>query len=255
MGNVVAVNLASYGKYREGALEHLASIGIRYVEVPVPPAEEVETLRADLSRHGVQPSTLMASLDWKKDGWEKDFQSQLSTARDLGVSILFVSAHAGELGKEEAYRRLRHMGERAGGYGITIALETHPDLCSNADEMLKTMEAVGHPRIRINFDTANIYFYNEGADAVTELKKVAPYVVSVHLKDTNGGYRTWHFPGLGEGIVNFPEVFRILSERGFAGPYTMEIEGIKGEDLPKEQVYDRVARSVEYLRRIGVMEP
>ncbi|MCS7223840.1 MAG: sugar phosphate isomerase/epimerase [Armatimonadetes bacterium] len=249
---MIAVNLSSYGRYRDGALEHLASIGIGYVEIPVPPPDKVSQITEELNRYGLRASTLMASLDLKSATVAEEMEPQFQVAQSLQVPILFASVHAGELGKEKAYERLRQIGERADAYGITLALETHPDLCTNADEMLETMEGVHHPRIRINFDTANIYFYNQGRDSVTELRKVAPFVVSVHLKDTNGGYRTWYFPGLGEGVVNFPEIFRILSERGFFGPYTMEIEGIEGESLTREQVYDRVARSVDYLRKIGV---
>ena len=58
---------------------------------------------------------------------------------------------------------------------------------------------------------------------------------------------------LGEGIVDFPAVFRLLNERGFQGPFTMELEGIGGENLSEEQQQQRVAASVGYLRGHGLV--
>ena len=85
------------------------------------------------------------------------------------------------------------------------------------------------------------------------MRKVIDFVGAVHLKDTSGGYRTWYFPALGEGVVDFPRVYRELNAKGFHGPFTMELEGIDGENLTEEGAKERVATSVRYLRGIGVL--
>jgi inosose dehydratase len=111
--------------------------------------------------------------------------------------------------------------------------------------------------VRVNFDTANIYYYNEGIDGITELKKILDYVEAVHLKETNGGFKTWYFPTYGDekGIVKFGEVFRLLNGRGFNGPFTMEIEGCQGdaEKRDADAYVKRVTDSVQYLRKLGVV--
>src|SRR4030043_435614 len=94
-----------------------------------------------------------------------------------------------------------------------------------------TMQAVDHPNVRINYDTANVSFYNRGVTAVGELGKLIDYVATVHLKDSTGKFEEWVFPTLGTGVADFPEVFRMLNARGFAGPCTMELEGTKGVDF------------------------
>jgi len=94
----------------------------------------------------------------------------------------------------------------------------------------------------------------QGIDGIEELKKVLEYVEGVHLKDTDGGYKSWHFPALGQGIVDFPTVFRLLNERGMCGPFTIEIEGIGGEETTPELVSQRMSRSAQYLRDIGALE-
>ena len=86
-----------------------------------------------------------------------------------------------------------------------------------------------------------------------ELEKIRSYVASVHLKDTNGKPKTWYFPTLGEGVVDFPKVFQLLNEVGFHGPFTLEMEGIQGENLSFEETHQRIVDSVNYLRSIGVI--
>ena len=119
------------------------------------------------------------------------------------VKIIFVSVHAGDTDRNAVYNRLRAIGENAEPAGIKVCLETHPDMAHNGEIALETMEAVNHPNICVNFDTGNVYYYNHNVTAVSEVQKVLPHVGAVHLKDTNGGYRTWHFPTLGEGVGRF----------------------------------------------------
>lgn len=252
---LLACNLGSYGKFREAAWSHLPQIGVRHVEIGVPPAEDVAAVQERLSAAGLAASTLQGPCDASSDAGIETVRQAAATARRMGVAIMFVSVKEGEAPRAEVYRRLRAMGDAAGEHGVTLAVETHPEVAHNADAALETMAGVDHPNVRLNFDTGNVYFYNHDVDAVDQVRRVAPYVVAVHLKDTGGGYRSWNFPALGEGVVDFAGVFRVLGERGFTGPYTMELEGVEGERLDEEGAKARVARSVAHLRALGVWEP
>lgn len=252
MANLIACNVGSYGRYAAGAYEHLRAIGLSAVEIGMPAADAVPGLLDELGRYGLRPTTVMGSFDLSKPDCAEALRPQVAIAQRLGVHILFLSVHRGELPEQEAYARLRAAGDVAAAAGVTLALETHPDLCANGDLALQTMRGVDHPNVRVNFDTANVYYYNHNVTAVSEVRTIAPYVVSVHLKDTNGGYHAHHFPTLGEGVVDFPEVFRILNGEGMTGPFTLELEGIAGENLTEEQQRGRVAQSYAYLKRIGV---
>lgn len=251
MKNIIACNVGSYGKYRDTAYDHLPKIGLKHVEIGAPALADAEKVQAELQKHSLSASTLMGKCDVADENVAENFKETLEVATKMGTKVIFVSVHAGEIPKPVVYDRLRQVGDNAAKYGIKVAMETHPDLIQNGDIALETMQGVNHPNIRVNFDTANIYYYNEGTTAVAELSKIAKYVAGVHLKDTNGKPRTWYFPTLGEGVVDFPEVFRILNAVGFHGPFTMELEGIEGENLNLEQQQQRVQKSVEYLRSIG----
>jgi L-ribulose-5-phosphate 3-epimerase len=249
-GSWIACRVASYAPYEHLAFEHLASLGIRFVEVPLP-TEDLPGLVSRLRHFGLQVSTVQGVCDVTRDDAAAQIESQVPALQALGARYLFVSVQAGSTPRELVWSRLRRAGDVGCKFGVTICLETHPDLVTNAEVGLKTMEAVDHPNVRINFDTANVYFYNEGASAVSELRRLLPFVASVHLKDTDGGYRHWHFPALGRGVVDFRAIFELLDGAGFAGPCTLEIEGIEGETRTERLVCDRIAESVGFLRGLG----
>ncbi len=150
---------------------------------------------------------------------------------------------------------LRRLGDLASSLGLTLSLETHKGPTQNARAMLDLMNDVDHPSVRLNFDTGNIAYYNEGLDPVSELRQVAGLVASVHLKDSRGRFEDWFFPALGDGIVDFVGIREALDAVGFSGPLTVEIEGIGGEPEPGLTArIDRVRGSADHLRRCGYLE-
>ncbi len=253
MKNIIACNLGSYGQFRAGAYAHLAEIGLTNVEIGVPSTESVDALQSELDAYGLTATSLLGGCNIASETVVTDFQTTLNIAAQMDVQIIFVSVHAGDTDRNVACDRLRAIGENAAPAGIKVCLETHPDMAQNGNIALETMKAVNHPNICINFDTGNVYYYNHNVTAVSEVQKVLPHVGAVHLKDTNGGYRTWHFPTLGEGVVDFKALFQELNANGFYGPFTMELEGIEGENLDEAGVQARVADSLQYLKDIAVI--
>ena len=143
------------------------------------------------------------------------------------------------------------VGNAVAARDITLVLETHPPLLHNGEVCLELMRAVNHPSVRINFDTGNISFYTDGGDAVAELEKIAPYVASTHLKDHDGEFEAWHFRTLGEGVVDFAGVLRILKSVDYTGPYILQPEGVRGEELTEAQTKEQIEKSFEHLRQLG----
>ena len=173
----------------------------------------------------------------------------------FGVNVVVTGvgqpADAGE--RRAIVAGLRTLGDVAQALGVTIALETHKGPTENAGAMLALIAEVDHPAVLVNFDTGNIAYYNEGVDPVAELEKVKHLVRNVHLKDNRGGFEDWYFPAIGDGgSIDFRRVREVLDSVGFAGPYTIEIEGVGGEPEPGlDARHDRVARSVDHLRACG----
>jgi L-ribulose-5-phosphate 3-epimerase len=253
MPNIIACRLASYGDYQDRAWSHLPQIGIRNIEMPAPAPDELAAAKKKLADHGLTATSLQGKTDVTQANAAESMQPQFEACAALGSKVLFLSAKAGQTDRPLVWQRLRAIGDLARSFGVTVGVETHPDLVTNGDVGLETMKAVNHPNIRINFDTANIYFYNRNRTAVGELAKVIDYVISVHLKDTPGGFEEWTFPALGTGAVDFPAIFKMLGTRGFTGPYTMELEGTKGVDRSESEQLAYIADSVAYLKRIRAL--
>lgn len=257
MKNFLSCRLATYGKFQDEAIEHLASIGILCAEVGVGGAtpdemlKEAETLKGKLDAAGMRASSVQARIDLKSADPVADFEPWCKVSKVLGNEIIFLSVKSVEGDMPRTYSRLHDLGDMVAGYGLTVGMETHPDLVTNGTVGRQSMEGIKHPNIGVNFDTANVYYYNEGVDSPTELQKVLKWVVSVHLKDTDGSYHGWCFPAFGEGIVDFKAVFDILNARGFYGPWTFEIEGVQGDEFGLDLIRGRVEKSLAHLKSVG----
>ncbi len=247
----IGVRLMSYGNFQETAWTHLPSIGIKYILIPIPTPEQVGDMMKKLQEHGLKVLVMRGEADLTQDTCVQQLEEQFKICSQMGVHYLFLSAKRQETPKEVVYERLRRAGDIAEKYNVTLVLETHPDLGTNGDVQVETMKAINHPRVRVNFDTANITYYNQNTDAVTELKKSIPYVATVEFKDHTGEFETWNFPPLGQGKVNFPEILKILKEHHYKGPITIEFEGVKGVELTEEQTKEAIEKSVNYLRTLG----
>jgi sugar phosphate isomerase/epimerase len=251
MRNIVSCRPESYRKYRDEAYEHLAKIGVHHVELVMPKIEDVDSVLKELERHGLSIASLHAPCNIQNKNVSDEFKLPVEVAQRVGAKKILASVQADDLEVRTAYQRLRDIEAIAAEANLIVILETHPDLATNGGVSRQTMEGVDHPNVRINFDTANIHYYNECADTVEEMKKILEYIEGVHLKDTNGEFETWYFPTLGEGIVDFSKVRELLNNRGFFGPFTIEIEGIKGENLTLKQTLKRMEKSIDHLRKCG----
>lgn len=258
------------------AVENIRAAGIDHLELAlrghnfgglVIPESAVVTEKADdataqkfcehLAKHGVKVSGCnVGGADIRTEEGVALTERRIQFAKrwfDVSVVVSGAGQPADAAERKTIVSHLRRIGDTAGALGVTVALETHKGPTQNARAMLALMSEVDHPQIRLNFDTGNIAYYNEGANPVDELEQVKHLVRNVHLKDNRGGLEDWYFPALGEGgAVDLKRIREILDGVGFTGPYTVELEGIGGEPEPGlEERQARIARSAEHLRACG----
>jgi len=237
-------------------LDRVAALGIKYLEIVMKDGESAEDVLRIIEPHGLQVSTVHphpTPLD-DAEALLATMRTASAYAQKLGAKGFFVSMHAGETPHEQAFALLRQVGDIVADHGLFLAMETHQDLCENGAKAAANLGAIDHPAIGWNFDTANVYYYNEGVDAVSEVRKAAGLVRSLHAKDTPGGYHDPNFPNLGEGVVDFAGVAAVLDEVGFVGPWTMELEGVAGSANSAELMEANVRACAEHLRGLGVVE-
>ena len=256
------------------AYSHFAQAGIRYVEIPAMPAalamrhdlttfvpeilgaDDLRAIRERLAGMGLTPITVAAFCDLLEPGQPEALRRRIDFAHQLGASYLLTDA-TGRPEYAESRRKLlnalRHLADYAEDRGVRIALEIHEGPTRNGMLAAEFLDAVDHPNVGINYDTGNVYYYNDGIDPSDDVKHVADRVIHVHLKDTTGGKGDWQFCALGEGRVQFPSIIHTLQSAGFEGPYSLEVEGVQGEDLNRKGHMDRLVKSLQYLKQIGLV--
>ena len=253
MGNILALRV-NYLSSPFIPLDRCAEIGIKHLEIVMEdPNQTTDDVLRLLEPHGLQVASIHAPSPIEDDAVFDMIADYSDRAVRLGTRSLFISVHTGEMPLDEAYARLRKMGDISGERGIALAMETHPNLCQNGDIARQTMEAVNHPFVGFNFDTANVYYYNHDITAQGEVSKIAQYVKSVHVKDTDGGFESPHFPVVGQGVVDYPAVFAALAAVGFHCPYTLELEGDAATADGIDGLVANVAACREYLVGEGLI--
>ncbi|MHA1341308.1 MAG: sugar phosphate isomerase/epimerase family protein [Promethearchaeota archaeon] len=249
---IISCRPASYGKYSKVAFQHWAEIGQKNLELDMPRSEKkARNLLEELNSYNLKALSLSFPIDVDDKRIIKKFQKASKIIRILEPMYIFSSVKvSNESERNKGYPILKTLGDIARELKVFISVETHPVYNTNGDRGKETMENVNHPNVRINYDTANIYYYNKDIDGVEELKKILKWVGSVHIKDCMLNYHEWNFPTIGEGKVNFSEIIKTLDQLDKTIPLTLEIEGVKGENLTLEETKQRIQKSVQYLENL-----
>ena len=158
MPHVVSCRLSSYGNHADLAWSHLPTLGIRNVEIPIPSPDRIDPIRNLLEANGLSVASFQGRCDLGDSDMASSIAAQCDVCEAFGAPRLFVSVKAGDLDRRLVYDRLRAAGDQAARRRVIVMLETHPDLVTNGQVGAQTMSAVNHPNVRINFDTANVYY-------------------------------------------------------------------------------------------------
>jgi L-ribulose-5-phosphate 3-epimerase len=256
------------------AFECLRSAGIRYVEVPaLPPRQSVDwrqttfspetlgaagtlRLRERLSEMELTPITVGAYASILEGEDLQPLLRRIEFAHQLGASFVIIDAYGPEPSGPDEWKRLANLGRFLGDYaqshGVRLAFEIHEGMTRSGAVARRLLDAIDHDAVGVNYDTGNAIFYNDVVDPVADLATIIDRVVHVHLKDTSGRRGEWAFGTLGTGHVDLPSIVRMLKERGFRGPYSLEVEGFAGEDVTRETRVQRVRDSLAYLNNLGI---
>jgi len=120
---------------------------------------------------------------------------------------------------------------RAEKAGVILALENHWGLTRNAEGVLRIVNAIRSPWLRVTMDTGN--FLEAPYD---DLEKLAPHAVLVHAKTYFGG-GVWYTLDL-----DYNRIARILRKVNYTGYVSLEYEG-------KEDADSGVKKSFDLLRK------
>ena len=185
-------------------LDHLPSIGVHNVEIPVPAPGEVEATQKRLADHKLTAILLTGKTDLSKPECVAELAGQLKICNQMGVRRMFLSAKLHGAGPEVVYDRLRQAGDIARQTTSSSSWKPTPSWPPMARwpwrpcerSITRTCASTSIPATSFSTTGTQTSWLN--------CARSIDYVGSVHLKETDGGYESWHFPALGKGVVDFP---------------------------------------------------
>ncbi len=149
--------------------------------------------------------------------------SHKSAGFELPHAPCRVSPAPDDPGRTSFLDTLAQAGRLAAGADVTLAFETGQE---TADLLRATLDDLGSPYLKVNFDPANMLLYDMG-DPIRAVEILAPDIQSVHVKDAHRPQVSGEWGAevpLGQGEVNIKKFIDALRRNGFTGPLIVERE-------------------------------
>jgi sugar phosphate isomerase/epimerase len=115
--------------------------------------------------------------------------------------------------------------------GVTMGLENHWGLGRTADGVMRIVDAINSPWLKVTLDTGNFLEH-----MYEQMRKLAPHAVLVQAKTYFGGGEWYSLE------IDYATVNRILREANFRGYISLEMEG-------KEEAETAVPKSLALFRQ------
>ncbi|WP_213804998.1 sugar phosphate isomerase/epimerase family protein [Granulicella sp. dw_53] len=162
------------------------------------------------------------------------------------LGIPYVQTHCGFIPEdpadplyEETVLTIRGLAEHCAGNGQSFLMETGQETPTT---MLRVIRDVNNPSLGVGLDTANLILYGK-ANPVDAVDILGPYIKSMHAKDgrwPTDPAKLGQEVVIGEGLVDFKQVFVKLKKLGYTGAITIERETSgpqQVEDVRREKIY------------------
>ncbi len=211
--------------------------------------QSADAVRDARDKYGFTISALSGYMDFTADDAKrkvKEFRRQIDLAVEFGAGAVCTETGRNFSSRDDktAWSRLtealKEICRYAEDKGVAVAIEMGPrDLVATVAGYNRLRELVDSPRLKVNYDPANIV--RGGGDPLAVLRELKSEVAHAHIKDA---LPERQMP-LGQGKVDFATMFRLLEESGYEGYFAIEKEYASD----KAQV-ECVAEGYQYIREI-----
>jgi sugar phosphate isomerase/epimerase len=174
---------------------------------------------------GLKGETLIETIEYVKKGIEK--------ASKVGVPI--VNVYSGwptsDMKEGEAWKKIinifKELVSSAEKNGINLCIEAiFGNVIKDYYTVRELIRKIKSPNLKITFDPSHYKLYCN--DIPWIIKEFGDLIKHVHLKDVIGKpgsmFETFMFPLLGEGSIDWRELFLALKDIDYDGYYTTEFE-------------------------------
>ena len=160
---------------------------------------------------------------------------------------------------------MRYLGDKAAAMDVTQVIENHFNtMCVSAKDTASIIKEIDHPHVRILYDQANLSFTeNEGyREAIATQQQ---YVAYMHVKDLvfkegvsfssddvshpEESKRNVYTRIVGEGVIEWPQILKLVKEHGYDGWLSMEYERRwHPDDIPDASI--GMKKGADYIKSI-----
>lgn len=153
-------------------------------------------------------------------------------AREMDIPV--VRAFAGDLMEgyslDDLYPRLvegfKRVTAQVADWDLMIGIENHGRLINDGRRLRALLQDVDSPILGLTLDTGNFCWAGHTLDAAHDFFEIlAPWVVSVHVKDGRFIDDEWVLCPAGRGDINLPGIMALLLEEDYDGAVLSEYEG------------------------------
>jgi sugar phosphate isomerase/epimerase len=230
--------------------------------------EYLDRVKDAINRHGLAMPMMCCSPDFTQPDdaeWRREIERERTmidvTAR-LGGSFCRVLSgqRRPEVSRDDGIRRvveaINQLLPHAESRGVVLTLENHykdgywkyPEFAQQSDVFLEIVDRIQSPWFGVQYDPSNAVV--AGEDPVELLEKVKSRVVTMHASDrylkpgytladlktaeAGPGYASILVHGVtGQGLNDYPRIFKLLREAGFDGWVSIE-DGMNGLEEIRE---------------------
>jgi sugar phosphate isomerase/epimerase len=219
----------------EAILEELAKIGFDGAELCLESAdmrpESFTRAKADEIRRFVDEIGLeIASVSYHADAEPlnqrlPNTSKALEVADWLGADVLIINAERvreGEKKKQwqDLVSRLKDLTASAEERGVNVAIEPEPLLVvSDTDDMIRIMDAVGSPNLRVNLDIGHAYITDPSLP--NSIRRLGSAIVHAHVEDIKD--KVHNHLELGHGDIDFAAMQEAFLQIGYDGYYVVDL--------------------------------
>lgn len=240
----------TWGGNDRQAIDDIAALGYPGIQLRANATKEfadARKLEALLDAHKltfVAMSSGVTTLDPAKE--KETVDEHTANAKYLhdagGKYLQVIGAFAkGRTYTEADYRQqgaqLTEIGKRAAEYGIQTGFHNHMGSIAQTPQALDAILVAADPRyVKLELDVA--HYYQGGGDPAAAIRKYKDRLLFLHLKDVQPASNKdgYEFEELGQGKVNFEQVFAALRAIDFRGWGVVELDGERQGDArtPKQ---------------------
>lgn len=180
-----------------------------------------------IESHGLSCESFNAACELCHPKSVEILMQRIEMARMFNVKKIVVTAGSGwetEEAQKKAINHLRMICHYALQYDVDICLKTDGWLVHSPQVIQKVVEQVNLRNLKIDYDPANIIYYDDSVDLLGYLNAIIENIGVVHLRGSSGRKGDKIFPELGVKFDIYRKIFSVLNENNFTGMYCVDLE-------------------------------